>query len=167
MPQGLDAPAKPGASGSDAEWERSERQRLFREGEGTLPAFPKPENLIEVRLFGASSQRWFIDAASLVAGEGGVRYTLVARSSTGAENISYEGIRCGARQYRLYALGQRDGTWKRVEGEWRDNEPMWSRVLRREFFCAGDVPIMTAEEGLDALRSGGQQMRRDAVNRRE
>ncbi len=162
----MDAPGRPTSQGR-SDWERQQDERRFEEGAVQLPPYPKPGDLIEFRPFGSSSLRFFIDRASIGIGPGAVRYTLVTRNASGTESASHEGIRCGARAYRLYALGQRDGTWKQVQTEWRDKEPGWSRVLRREFFCRGDVAIQTVEEGLEALRAGGHNMRRDAVNRHE
>lgn len=88
-----------------------------------------------------------------------VRYTLVARSPSGAETISYEGMRCSSETYRVYAFAN-DGTWSRSQGspDWRPIEPKsiqgWHNVLRSRFFCPQRYSIQTAAEGIDALRRG-------------
>ncbi len=88
-----------------------------------------------------------------------MRYTLVARSAAGVDNISHEGMRCKTGIYRVYALGRGDGTWSARETDWRPIEPKsvqrWHQALRREFFCPQNVPIFDAAEGIDALQRGG------------
>jgi hypothetical protein len=87
-----------------------------------------------------------------------VRYTLVARSPGGVDNVSYEGMRCTTNSYRVYATGN-DGRWTRKETEWREMEPKyinrWHLELRTNFFCPVRLPINSTAEGLDALRRGG------------
>jgi hypothetical protein len=88
-----------------------------------------------------------------------VRYVLVARSSAGAESVTFEGIRCDARAYRIYAVGRSDRTWGGRPGEWRaiqaNSVQRWHHALRREFFCPFGKAIATREEGVDALLRGG------------
>jgi hypothetical protein len=103
--------------------------------------------------------KFFIDGKSLAIGEDGViRYTLVARSPAGAENVSYEGMRCRPGVHRVYAFGQRDGTWRERRSEWKELDAYKSQrvhmSLRRDFFCPHDNSIRSAAEGLDALRRG-------------
>jgi hypothetical protein len=90
--------------------------------------------------------------------DGVVAYTLVARSSAGAENVSYEGMRCASAEVRVYALG-RDGAWMRSAGDWRPIAPRtvqrWHNALHREYFCPQGEAIASGEEGIDALRRGG------------
>ena len=143
-----------------SDWEEREAERSWAEGALTLPAFPKREDLIEFFVSSASDFKFFIDRASLAVGaDGVVRYTLVGRSPRGAENVSYEGIRCKTGIYRVYAFGRADGSWARRATEWRAIESKsvqrWHHALRREYFCPQNVPIADAAEGLDALRRGG------------
>lgn len=156
------APAQPAqmllaqASGPKSDWEREQEERNFREAAVKLPPFYREEDLVEFRVASTTSFRFYVDRASLSVGEDGVvRYTLVARSPQGAENVTYEGIRCKTGTHRVYALGQRDRTWKPVSLDWRPTDKLWTRVLRREYFCPLHRPIDTAAEGLDALRRGG------------
>ena len=59
------------------------------------PAYPKAESLAEFHGAGTSSNRFFVDVDTLSIGKDGVvRYVLVVRSAGGAENVSFEGIRC-------------------------------------------------------------------------
>lgn len=141
-----------------SEWELEQERREWKEGEVKLPAYPKAEGLIEFSVAGGRF-RFFIDPASLALGpDGVVRYTLVARSPSGVANISYEGIRCATRSYKVFALGN-DGRWASRESEWRRIEPKsvqaWHYELRVNYFCPDRRPIETVAEGLDALRRGG------------
>jgi hypothetical protein len=139
-------------------WEEDER-RNRPESAVSLPAWPRREGLIEFYVSNASSFRFYVDAPSVsVSSDNVVRYTLVARSAAGVDNISYEGMRCAEGQYRIYAYGQ-DGKWAARDSEWRDIEPMaiqrWHNELRARFFCRERGTIMNAAEGVDALRRGG------------
>lgn len=153
------APGPLGAQlfGNDAEREAEERS--WSEGAVKLPAFPKREDLVEFDIGPATSFQFFIDAKSLSVGEDGViRYTLIARSASGAETVSYEGMRCKSGMFKVYAFGQRDGTWRERPSQWKELDPhkvqRWHISLRRDFFCPHDRSIRSAEEGLDALRRG-------------
>lgn len=142
-----------------SDWETEQAERNWREGTYALPAFPVQENLIEFPVSAASSFRFFVDAASVSVGQDRVvRYTLVARSGAGAENISFEGIRCANATYRIYATGHADRTWSSRPTEWRSIDPKgvarWHLALRREFFCPKDMTIHDAAEGVEALRNG-------------
>ena len=81
----------------------------WREQQVSLPPWPREQDLIPVRLDSASEPfEYFIDARSLSTGaDKVVRYTLVAESSSGTRNLSFEGIRCTPHgEYRIYAYGQ-------------------------------------------------------------
>jgi len=139
-----------------SEWEIEQEKRDWKEGEVKLPAFFKGDDLIEFQVARTTSLRFYIDPASLSVGaDGVVRYTLVARSPSGAENVSYEGLHCKTSSHRIYALGQGNGTWKQVTADWKPASTLWARVLRREFFCPSQLSIFSTAEGLDALRRGG------------
>jgi len=135
-------------------------EAIWAEAAVTLPAFPLDSDLIEFYVSAATANRFFIDAKSLSAGSDGViRYVLVVMTSGGATNVSYEGIRCSAREYKLYATGRGDRSWSSLRsGEWRpiENKAMnrHHAELSRDYFCPGGVPIFKADEGRDALRRG-------------
>lgn len=158
MPQRIDK-ERAESRGAKSEWERQQEERDFKEADLPLPALPDKQALIEFFVSGASSFRFFIDPASLSVGQDHVvRYTLVARSPSGFENISYEGIRCEAGTYKVFAWGN-DGQWKRSNSEWQEILPKsvqrWHSVLRGRYFCPNRLSIVDAAEGLDALRRGG------------
>lgn len=105
--------------------------------------------------------RFYVDARSISVGRDGVvRYTLVARSPSGVDNTSFEGIRCKAGAVKVYAGLRRDGTWApRATAAWQEIQPKtiqrWHQVLQREFFCPQSSIIVDSAEGVDALRRGG------------
>ena len=141
-------------------WELEQEQRNPVESPVALPALPRDADLIEFYVSNMVSFRFFIDAASLSVGpDRVVRYTLVARSPSGIANVSHEGIRCADLSYRIYAYGQ-DGRWAAARNaEWREIEPKtvqrWHNELRLRFFCIGRAAILSAADGLEALRHGG------------
>ena len=152
----VQAAAQPNVQKSD--WELEQERREWKEGAVTMPAYPKAEGLIEFAVSGATSFRFFIDPASLsVAEDGVVRYTLVARSPAGVNNVSYEGIGCTAGIFKVFAYGSA-GRWSSQRSEWKpigyQTAQRWHYVLRDRFFCPLRQPIHTAAEGLDALRQG-------------
>ena len=155
-------------TGGKSDWERAEEERNFKDGEMTLPPAPKPENLIEFFPSSASSFRFFVDSASLFVGDGLIRYTLVARSSSGYDNVSYEGMRCRVNMIRLYAR-LNNGKWSReTQSEWKPIEAKsvqrWHNELRDRYFCPIHASILSKAEGLDALRRGGHPLVKGAGN---
>ena len=143
-----------------SDWEIEVERRGWKEGEYKLPPPPKADDLIEFFVSSATDFRFFVDPQSLSVGKDGVvRYTLVARSPSGAENVTYEGIRCSEGRLRVYAYGRPGGGWSERDSEWRPIEPKtvqrWHNALWREYFCPMKVPIFDPAEGIDALRRGG------------
>ena len=147
-------------SNFQSDWEREQEKRGgLRETDVRLPAPPPKDGLIEFNVSAASSFHFYIDPASLwVGGDGTVRYTLVARSASGADNISYEAIHCPSGRYKVYALGTGKG-WSAVSTEWKAIEPKpvqrWHHALRREYFCPFDSPVKNVAQALRNLREGG------------
>jgi len=143
-----------------SDWEIEYEERGWTESGFKLPAYPRPENLVEFYVSAATSFRFFIDQGALSVGpDGVVRYTLLARSASGAENVTYEGIRCKNGLYRIYAYGRSGGTWAARPSEWRQIEPKsvqrWHHALWRDYFCPQRIPIFDIAEGIEALRRGG------------
>ncbi|MEW6165462.1 MAG: CNP1-like family protein [Pseudomonadota bacterium] len=130
------------------------------EAEAIFPEFPKPENLLPFYVSEMTSHRFMIDASTLQVGKDRVvRYVMVIQTSGGATNISFEGIRCDTREYRIYASGRKDGSWAKARlSEWRfiENKPVnrHHAELSRNLFCPDGVPIQTSAEGVEALRLG-------------
>jgi hypothetical protein len=148
-------PGQPPPEKSDYELEQ-ERRLGVQEDHVKLPPYFKESDLMEFEVTRASSMRFYVDGASISVGKDlVVRYTLVARGPQGGENVTYEGIHCRGATNKVYALGHRDGSWKPVNIAWSPAEKLWTRVLRRDYFCPNHRAIFTVAEGVDALRRHG------------
>jgi hypothetical protein len=130
------------------------------EAQVPIPEYPKPENYLPLEVSATTPFVFFVDAKSLSVGKDGVvRYSLIAKSSGGALNISFEGMRCSDAQYRIYAFGRSDNTWSESRmSQWQPIPPdarnAQRAVLYRDFFCPLGGIIATAEDGVRALRRG-------------
>jgi CNP1-like family len=124
-----------------------------------LPDYPKDEDLIPVEM-AASSNEFLVDGKSLNLGaDGAMRYTMVIRSSSGALNVTYEGLRCETREKKLYALGRKDGTWGAARSsKWiavsESGSRTYQTALMNDFFCPQKASVKTTGEALSALRAG-------------
>jgi hypothetical protein len=143
-----------------SDWERQNMQREApREDNVVPPPFPARAKLIEFPLADADGFRFFVDGSTLGVDPkaGVVRYVLVAQSPSGAQNISFEGLRCPSAEYRVYATGQADGSWVAARTAWQPmrNARRWQGALYREYFCPQKIAIRDAAEGVRALQAGG------------
>lgn len=146
-----------------SDWEEANAARLAKEAEGApveLPPAPGRGDLLGFRAGPTSDFDFSVDARSLAVSGGVVRYVLVARSPSGAQNVSFEAISCRAGEYRLYATGRPDGGWQRHESPWRSIGPrsVAQRVLMWEYFCPKRIAIASSAEGVMALRRGGHPL---------
>lgn len=143
-----------------SDWERANEGRLIRD-DGTrdvvLPAYPQSGELIPFTVTAATDFAFFVDPRALsVSKDGVVRYTVVARSPSGVENVSYEGLNCKASEYALYAVGLPERRWQAAPGAWRPIERgRWQATLADQYFCPNGIPVGSVAEGVDALRRGG------------
>ena len=95
-----------------------------------FPAYPEAESLLRLDIT-EPKQRFIykIDSRSLSVGADGViRFTLVIESRRGVRNISYEGIHCAEREYKIYAYGSGKGELKAVR------KPKWQRIKPRPLY---------------------------------
>ncbi|MGH8745648.1 MAG: CNP1-like family protein [Burkholderiales bacterium] len=149
-----------GDAPDQSDWERAQRAQSWQESRVTLPRYPQKANLVEFEVDARSDFHFQVDTASLSVGSDGVvRYVLLARSSEGAQNVSFEGLRCSDGEYKIYATGSGNGAWQEVrDPRWRPVEQgagSWRRMLANNYFCPARAPIRTVAEGVDALRRGG------------
>ena len=161
----LAVPAAAQWSGWDYENDRP-KEIWKEELEVKLPPFPQDENLLQFEAGAGNANRFFLDTKALSIGRDGViRYTLVVKTAGGATNVSYEGMRCGLREVKVYAVGRKDGDWMRArDAQWRRivnrDASHYYGVLRRDYFCAGGegyVPVASVEEALRLLRYGPRE----------
>lgn len=145
------------AAGFDSDYE----EKRWEEIEAQIPAFPVAENLVSFFVSATTDNTFMVDRESIAVGSDGVlRYTLVVRSASGAQNVSYEGLRCSSGERRLYAFGRSDKTWSKARSnQWvRIQESTLNRhhaALYFEYFCPGGNIVRDADEARMALRSGG------------
>jgi len=137
-----------------------DNEKPWVEIEAHLPPYPKAENLLPFYVSAATDNNFFVDAASISVGtDDVVRYTLVVKSAAGAENVSYEGIRCGTRDFKLYAFGRSDGTWAKARtAKWQDirykDRNRQQHVLYDDFFCPNKIMVTSPEAAVKALKNG-------------
>jgi len=135
-------------------------QKPWQEIQAKLPAVPKQENLMPFVVSAASPHHYFLDRTSISAGEDGVvRYAVVVHTAGGAEDVSYEGMRCSTVEQKIYAFGRPDGQWARNKyASWQPiqmrQSSSYQRELYQHYFCTQDGP---AEMKViqRALASGG------------
>lgn len=144
-----------------------EEDKPWEEQKWSLPPYPAMDGLVGFDAGPTSAFRFFVDPASISVGDDGViRYTLVARSASGALNVSYEGIRCASRERRLYAFGREDKTWAPARtSEWtRISLSAHHAALADEYFCPVRGAVRTADEAVSALKRGGHPGARSLYN---
>lgn len=139
-------------------------EETFRELEVPLPEYPAPASLLQFPT-NWTTNTIFVDQKTLaVADDGVVRFSLVVRSASGAESVSFEGIRCVTGERRVFAYGRRvaeGGVWSPARGSaWR--QIVDSRVNRyyyefwHDVFCDGSMPE-ARREILRNIGSGGRE----------
>lgn len=132
----------------------------WREVSVPVPSYPQQKNLVEFSIRGTTSFKFFADTQSVrVDDDGVVRYTLIARSGSGAENVSFEGIHCEKREFKVYAVGSIDGTWLTPRNSnWRPIETKknndYRNSLHHYYLCPSGFPRINAKETILVLKRG-------------
>ena len=129
--------------------------------EVALPPFPKEENLVEFYVGPTARFRVYVDAASFSVNGDEVRFAHVVRTSGGATNVSYDGMRCSQYQRAIYASGRPDKTWARARNsDWRlindSGVSGYFGALAVDVLCTDNGrggPAGTAEQLAKALRA--------------
>lgn len=128
-------------------WEGNfdDEQKAWKEIEARIPPYPEPARMRQFEAGDGRGYRHYLDAGSVSAGEDGVvRFTVAVVTPGGGRNVTFEGIRCEERHYRIYAIGRPDRTWSRARNsEWRRIEYQdvgnHRGILFAEFFCNNKV----------------------------
>lgn len=142
-----------------SDWERAHIATVTAEEQASPPRYPRAADLVAFDPgTSASGFRFLVDAATLSVGRDGiVRYALVARSVEGVDNVTFEGMRCTTREYRIYAFGHEDGTWSARPGAWQtlrgSGVAPARRTLERDYFCRDGRPAYSVGEVVAALRT--------------
>lgn len=125
-----------------------------------LPPYPDLSKLIPLTVQTSTDYQHAVDPESISIGDDGVvRFTLVSRSSSGAMNISYEGIRCETNERKLYAIGRDDKTWSKPRvSKWQSLDFVKQfyahRELSKNLLCPDKHPVRTKEEAINVLKTG-------------
>lgn len=140
------------------------------EQQARLPLFPKAENLLVAEIEVARSFQFLVDATTLDIGQDGViRYVLVARSATGSENVSFEGIRCETRERKLYAVGRPDKTWAQARNSgwaaYSRSATNYHAELAAMYFCPDTMAASNVAQVVNYLRGGGFKSEPDPIGR--
>lgn len=137
-----------------------EVERELVDANVVLPPFPVEDNLIEVKFAGPKSFTYYLDSESVSIYESEVvRYTLIARSPSGSDNVSYEGIYCKARTYKSYAFGSAGQTWALARNPnftpVRDLDRNNVRLaMYRDYACPYGVAQRDADRVVTAVKRG-------------
>ena len=129
----------------------------WMEGELSLPPAVEESRLRPFFVSSASPNSFFIDDGSVSVGvDEVVRYTLVVRTPGGAENVTFEGIRCATGERRIYASGRKDGTWTPMKNsEWQpisvNNYNRPRAALAYDYFCDGPAAPRDRKHALQLL----------------
>ena len=147
-----------GLTGSfDVEFE----ERPWAQFASKLPKFPEPADLVEIHVEGEHDTKFLIDLASVDLGSDAVvRFTMLTRSATGTESLTYEGLRCSSAERKLYALGRSDRSWgKATYARWGNvmnrNINSYHAALYREYFCQKRAPLASRQLIVDTIKRGG------------
>jgi hypothetical protein len=147
-----------GTSGQfDSEFEQD---KPWAELQAKLPATPQQENLQPFFVSAATDNKFSIDTASISVGDDGVvRYTLLVKSPEGAVNVTFEGIRCGTHERKIYAFGRADGSWSKARfSKWEPilyaDRNRQHHMLYDDFFCPRGMMVGSPEEAVAALKRG-------------
>ncbi len=126
------------------------------------PPALKTERLIALEIPG-SLLNFGVDPDSIAVGKDGVvRYVVVARSSSGAMNAMYEGVRCSTGEWKVYARHNPDAGWKQVQdAEWKpmsgNAQARHSLAIARTGACVGRGMNRSASQVVRDLRTSGDQ----------
>jgi len=140
--------------------EFDEEKKPWEELQAQLPAYPNIPHALPFEVPSARPTQFFVDPKSIVvSADGVVRYSLIAKASSGALNVSHEGIRCETREKKLYAFGRPDGIWSRNRFAKWEEIPSFTRdpqhnLLYSDFFCPRADIVSNVQEAVSALERG-------------
>ncbi|HEY4374264.1 MAG TPA: CNP1-like family protein [Burkholderiales bacterium] len=126
-----------------------------------LPPPPKKTDLLRYPMTGTNNEV-YIDGTSLKTGANqSVAYTLLVRSPSGAENVTFEVMRCGGDRHVL-AYGRHDGTWSPARtSDWLPVRTAGANSYYFEFwrdvFCRDNVLLPVSDIRANINRGGSYQ----------
>ena len=132
--------------------------RFWEETEVKIPTTPPSKDLKPFYVSATAQLKFALDAPSIAFGKDEViRYVLVITTPSGAQQVSYEGIRCEKYEWRLYATMQKDGVWhKSANSRWQvirnTGYNSYHAALVRDAFCDNAIPRRSAKEIIPLLK---------------
>jgi hypothetical protein len=132
--------------------------RFWEEAEVKIPTAPPSKDLKPFYVSATTQLKFALDAPSIVFGKDEViRYVVVITSSSGAQQVTYEGIRCEKYEWRLYATMQSDGKWsKSPNSRWQviknTSYNSYHAALVKDAFCDNAIPRRSAKEIIPLLK---------------
>lgn len=150
-----------GVAFSQAQFEEDfdNTSKLWQEVAIQLPAMPTRAALVPFYVSPTATQNFAIAPDSVSVGSDGVvRYVMVARSESGAENTSYDGLRCASLEHKSYAFGHADGNWSRsrrtdwvaITGNAANRQ---YAALAESYFCDGSMVAGQAADIVKRLKT--------------
>jgi hypothetical protein len=120
-----------------------------------------PGELLHVHITAGGALQFFVDAASISVQPGQtVRYTLVAKTAGGPSNVTFEGINCTLKQWKIYAIwNDASKQWTAAStGDWQPiREKGATRIhstLYSDDFCRDNAANGTAADMAQRIKQG-------------
>jgi hypothetical protein len=132
--------------------------RFWEETEVKIPSAPPSKDLKPFYVSAITQLKFALDAPSIAFGKDEViRYVVVITTHSGAQQVSYEGIRCEKYEWRLYATMQSDGKWSkspnsRWQGIKNTSYNSYHAALVRDAFCDNAIQRRSAKEIIPLLK---------------
>jgi hypothetical protein len=140
-------------------------EKVWTEAAVAPPATFNTELLLPFDVRKSSTLTYGIDPNTLTVGEDGVvRYVMVARSSSGALNVLYQGIRCATAETKTYGRLSDKGNWNASpDTAWQElsfrGSTRPAMILARQGVCEGRAVTGSAQKILATLKSDRTQIR--------
>ncbi|MDN0075050.1 CNP1-like family protein [Crenobacter sp. SG2303] len=120
-----------------------DEDKPWQENDTALPTYPAQADWVGFYVTNTFANQAAIDAKSLsIDTDHVIRYVLQVKSPAGAENLSYEGLRCSGRLNKTYAFGDTvNHRWiKSQKADWKPlPDELRGRV--RTLFCENGTPL--------------------------
>ena len=132
--------------------------RFWEEAEVKIPTAPPSKDLKPFYVSAITQLKFALDAPSISFDQDEViRYIVVITTSSGSQQVSYEGIRCEKNEWRLYATMQKDGVWhKTANSRWQivrnTGYNSYHAALVKDAFCDNNIPRRSAKEIIPLLK---------------
>lgn len=140
-------------------------EKIWTEAVASPPASFSTEALLAFEVLKESALTYGIDPNTLAVGEDGVvRYVMVARSSSGALNVLFQGIRCATAETKTYGRLSDKGAWNTSpEAPWQElsfrGATRPAMMLARQGVCEGRTVTGNAQKILATLKSARNDTR--------